>query len=1373
MSAQQPPPLRLVVLNVQGLHGPKFPTILRWLADQRADVAILTETHLPSDPADILKATAGGGTIWPGMQTFFVPGTGATEGVAIVLGPRLQNSGPKQFSHPTINSGRVLRLDLELGGALFSIIGVYGHAQGRERRGFYADILPAFVPADGRPTMIGGDFNTVLSEHDIWYPPGSPRPHRSSRFEGGAELGELMELHGFSDIWRQQHPSSISHTHYSASAASGARLDRVLSNRAFAAACPNAAAHIEFAAVVRTDHQAVVLTFHAPVPTIARGTGIDSFPLELLNFPAAVAKLEAFILQAGADLGPVPTPDAWANFKQKLRKKSQDLVRDHRRLRRVALVKAQQAVDAARVAVEGNNDHTRHSLLWAAYRSAADGAALACEGLLAPVKRAAGILEHSFGDKSTYYFFRPAKPPEKPCTITMLKRSGGPPATAPASTDNGLADLRSGPGRDLAMGYAQEFFSSDSPTGLFRPRPISAAAQDAALEELRSKLPLSLQHLAEGPDGDSLLTAEEFEIALSAAGRGSVPGEDGIPYEVYRHFKEALVPLLIGVFNGAFRRSLGESGEGGGGAQPPETEPLRALLVGVICLILKQGQPSDALPGYRPITLLNCDVKLLMLIMSNRLQRPMDYVIDIMQSAFLRGRDISDNVRYHQGLTARLRELGLPAWLLHSDLAKAYDTANRGLVLRAMTAVGLRDTGIVQWNRILLAGTRARIRINGFLGNVFEVHDTSLPQGGALSTNQWDFVAEVVLSQLSGLQHRRLLRSFPLPGGGDGPAGGAFADDITIPVLDPGELSTVIRPAFAQLESAGTPAQSGDKTVLRHLTGPVPSDLDPASNSHHVASAYSLLSPEAERGLRHLGVPVSSCLADCVKAAFSRQPAAMAAAGRHWTCLAPNLLGRALVSNQVIASKVVYQSAFHTPSPVMLTSMQRSVNMFVAASERPEEQTPLPNRLYPSASVCLLPRGAGGLGLPDLVSHGLAMRAKPCWKAMGYNAHPWAKLFCNELSHVTGGRNREREARREGTGGGAAAATAAVVILAVGGADSLAAACRGDTDPALQGLPPGHHWLVTRPAAGLTRLGQIATDSYRESAAAFLQLRVGRVVAPDQQDEPSILMELTFHNPTPATPGISFDSVSTPAARSWLRLRDVRRVHRERSHLQPDELRDLQGILAGLPPAWQRAVCLDAHSEAVWVAVHPIGSSPGVFEGPDTMAEEGEGSAGETGETAPVRRRLWLLFPNSGRLEPFNDPTYAPAAGVQPRPALVVLRRKPREAWDRANYTFAELQKALPQEERREMVEPWLVGMWEDMQLDPRVWGLSPRPSAPHGPGVSIEAQVEGVSLLDMEVKTARMHFNHSRARARNIPGYSGLGGVWPALWPSINPAGG
>ncbi len=163
-----PPALRFFLLNVQGLSPAKFPAILRWLKEKSAHGAILTETQLPSDPADILRVTAGAGTIWPGMRLFHVPGTGHTEGVILVLGPGMHLSTPVQFSHPSITSGRILRVDLLFYDIQLSIVSVYGPAQPEHRAAFYAHVLPSHLPSDGRPLILAGDFNNVLSDLDCW-----------------------------------------------------------------------------------------------------------------------------------------------------------------------------------------------------------------------------------------------------------------------------------------------------------------------------------------------------------------------------------------------------------------------------------------------------------------------------------------------------------------------------------------------------------------------------------------------------------------------------------------------------------------------------------------------------------------------------------------------------------------------------------------------------------------------------------------------------------------------------------------------------------------------------------------------------------------------------------------------------------------------------------------------------------------------------------------------------------------------------------------------------------------------------------------------------------------------------------------------------
>jgi hypothetical protein len=273
---------------------------------------------------------------------------------------------------------------------------------------------------------------------------------------------------------------------------------------------------------------------------------------------------------------------------------------------------------------------------------------------------------------------------------------------------------------------------------MFRDHHPDATAQAILLASLTRTLPPHLALTGEGPAGDGLLTLRELKHALANARRGSSPGWDGLPYEFYRAFGDHLLPVILAVANAAFQDTS-------------TTSPLAALLKGVICLLLKPSKPPLELSSYRPITLLNADVKLIMLVMSNRLQRPLEYLIDVTQSAFLVGRDICDNVRYHLCLVSRLQELGLPAWLLNSDIDKAYDSVDRSWLQRCMTTMGFKEQGLIRWTQILLAGSTDVIRVNGFFTEPFPVR-RSLAQGSSVSCQEWAIVLQPCVSYLESLR---------------------------------------------------------------------------------------------------------------------------------------------------------------------------------------------------------------------------------------------------------------------------------------------------------------------------------------------------------------------------------------------------------------------------------------------------------------------------------------------------------------------------------------------------------------------------------------------------------------------------------------------
>lgn len=1270
------PGCSLVCTNARGLTASKLAHHLLWLKENRVDIAVLTETQTASTPEALLRQQPGAGAIWPGATFFSVPGTGHSEGVIVILAPHCPFVSPT-VRNPACPSGRFLVLEGIFYGSPSILVGAYAPAQPDRRARFFAEELHPALPTDGRPIMLAGDFNCILHPQDVVIPPDVPQPSQWARLQGAPALRQIMAGSNLQDVWRHCHPDGNDFTHWHPAAISGARLDRWLVSDSLLQQCATFSSSILSTAGFSTDHRPVRLFIQPRCASFPKGHGLSGFPLLLLNIPEACKELRNTIAAQAAMLDLLPNSDivqAWDRMKEAIRQKACSLFLEHRRSRartaRLADMEASKAAYALRYATGASLAALRET---ASAKQAA--ATKAWQELGANPLQAASLLDHVFGDSSSYYFHQLARSPHPPVVIEKLRH----PTQDSAYTESEPADLSSIAGVGSALSYAISFFSSDSPIGLFRPRSdLDKEAQQALLDALPSPLPPCYASLAEGIDGDSRLHASELQAVIRAANRGTAPGHDGIPYEVYNAFKAELTPILLRVFNTAFGDTSVEA-------------PLAPLLRGVICLVHKPRQPKDQLAGYRPITLLNCDTKLVLAVIANRLQRPLEYVINITQSAFLRGRDICDNIRYHLGLVSRLRQLGLPGWLLHSDLKKAYDRVDRDWLLKSMSSMGFQDAGVVRWCGLFLRGTTSCVRINGFLTPFFP-NTSGLPQGSALSCTEWVIAMEPFLAYLNSLQAVGRLGAIQLPGDQVAPAALTFADDSKSLVADPEVDGLALKDAYALAASAGLPEQSIEKTkliLLHHPHGfPVPPLLDP-QRLRHATTGYALHPHDQPHRL--LGVPFGQDPAACCDAAFSNMAPKIAEAVAPWTQHALNAFGRCHVAMQCLASKFLFQSNFSSPPPAQLKIGQRAIQRFVATPLRAEEISPIPGRCYPRVAVASLPIKSGGLGLPHLPTHMQAMISKTCWQLFHFSEHPWQPLFRNELEQA--------------------------VLPTVG-------------------IPPGYHALVTAPET--VQLASIPTKVLRDSCTSFRDLRVQRLSPLQPLCPRSILMELTF-NPYPPSNclPIRVEDMASADAIAWTRLRDVRTAVLNRQVLSASAAQDLDFILSRLPPQWHLVVHLQELPDSEWRMFSNVASHRPVLQGPDPVSENA---------------LLWELWP-SGRLQPLPVDARVPEGPT--KPALIQLLPKPRSAWLRQDFVLHAAQQDLPPSDRKGILEPWFVGSWEDMQLDPRVWGI----------------QVHGVevSLLALRVRHAReaLFLRHIVNLPPNekVLGFQEEQAAWPRIW--------
>ena len=231
---------------------------------------------------------------------------------------------------------------------------------------------------------------------------------------------------------------------------------------------------------------------------------------------------------------------------------------------------------------------------------------------------------------------------------------------------------------------------------------------------------------ASGLEGD--ISVKETYKSMCTLANGKAAGPDALPNEFYKWFAGLLAGPLSEVYNEAFQNNT-----------LPE-----CMRKGSISVLYKKKDRQD-MRNYRPITLLNCDYKVLTRILCWRMKRVMHEIVSPENTGFAPGRFIGENSILTKLIQAYLDEEQLPGALVFVDFEKAFDRVSWEFMHKALKALGfgpdfrskmhtLYDNAHPQMRRVV---------INGHAGKYFPL-GSGVAQGCPLSPLLYLCVAESI-----------------------------------------------------------------------------------------------------------------------------------------------------------------------------------------------------------------------------------------------------------------------------------------------------------------------------------------------------------------------------------------------------------------------------------------------------------------------------------------------------------------------------------------------------------------------------------------------------------------------------------------------------
>ncbi|GJT13945.1 RNA-directed DNA polymerase, eukaryota, reverse transcriptase zinc-binding domain protein [Tanacetum coccineum] len=275
----------------------------------------------------------------------------------------------------------------------------------------------------------------------------------------------------------------------------------------------------------------------------------------------------------------------------------------------------------------------------------------------------------------------------------------------------------------------------------------------------------------------------------------------------------------------------------------------------LISLVPKLQTPLK-ITDYRPIACCNVVYKCISKVITNRLKEGLGSIVDSNQSAFIPGRQISDNIFLAQEFMHGYgRKGGAQRCAFKVDIEKAYDTVNWDFLKIALQRFGFHSS-MIKWIMVCLTTASFSICVNGETHGFFK-GKRGLRQGDPMSPYLFTIVMEVLNLMIK--RQIRLDSRFRYHWGCSkiNLTHLCFADDLLM--LCHGDLisASILRRALDEFSMTSGLYPSMAKSTVFYSNVP-----DDVKEDIHLAMPFR----EGELPVRYLGVPLTSkmlSIADC------------------------------------------------------------------------------------------------------------------------------------------------------------------------------------------------------------------------------------------------------------------------------------------------------------------------------------------------------------------------------------------------------------------------------------------------------------------------------------------------------------------------------